>query len=137
MASIIFNSLMPDLFNGDVQFDADTFYMMLTTSAYTPDKAHNRRDDITNEVVGAGYAAGGKAVTFVATPGVNVYDQVMNDVSWAAATITARYAVIYKRRGGAASADELVACIDFGADKSSVADTFLVKATSPLRMSNP
>lgn len=37
-------------------------------------------------------------------------------VSWTSSTITARKAVYYKSRGGASSADELVAVVDFGSD---------------------
>lgn len=41
---------------------SDTFKMMLVTSSYTFSKAHAKRSDITNEVVGTGYAAGGLVV---------------------------------------------------------------------------
>jgi hypothetical protein len=50
-------------------------------------------------------------------------------VNWASSTITARAAVIYKSRGGASSADELVCYVDFGADVSSSAATFSLGAS--------
>jgi len=56
--------------------------------------------------------------------------------SWTTATITARAGVIYKSRGGLASADELVAYVDFGTDVTSTAGTFSVTISSPLRFQN-
>jgi hypothetical protein len=50
--------------------------------------------------------------------------------SWATSTITARKAVIYKSRGGASSADELVCVIDFGSDVVSTAGTFTLTAST-------
>ena len=84
---------------------------------------------MTNEVSGTGYSAGGsalanKAVTADNTDNEGVFDA--DDLSWAAATITARGAVLYKSRGGAASADELIAYIDFGSDIVSTGGTFLI-----------
>ena len=106
----------------NLDFSGNTFKVMLTTSAYTPDQdAHDYRDDVTNEVSGAGYTAGGAA----ATVSLGAYDAsgnltpiVVTDVTWAAATITARTAVLYKSRGGASSADELVGYITFSGDVS-------------------
>ena len=140
MASVIYGSAWNDLCKGNIDYDTDTFYVLLTTSTYTEvADTHDRRDDVTNEVVGAGYVAGGASVTVT----VNAYDTVNNreDVtlggaSWAASTITARKAVYYKRGGGLASADQLIACIDFGSDVISNAGTFTLNA-STLRISNP
>lgn len=138
MASMIFNSALYDVFTGAIDADTDTFKVLLVTSAYTPNKdTHTKRSDVTNEVVGTGYVAGGAAAT------VTVNNDTANDridtslgaASWPAATITARGAVYYKSRGGAASADELVAYIDFGADIVSTAGTFALTA-STLRIQN-
>ncbi len=138
MASLIYGSLARDIVIGSVDFDTDTFYAMLVTASYTPDQdTHNRRDDITNEVVGTGYTAGGQPTTAT----VAAYDATNNDVEisfsqvvWSAATITARAAVIYKRRGGASSADELVAYVDFGANINSTADDFTATFSTPLKL---
>ena len=51
-------------------------------------------------------------------------------VSWASSTITARGMVIYKSRGGASSADELVGYLDFGSNISSAGGTFSVAAST-------
>ena len=47
-----------------------------------------------------------------------------DDISWSASTITARGAVLYKARGGASSADEIIAYLDFVTDKQSNGGNF-------------
>jgi len=133
MASLIYNSAVDDMARGAIDFDTDTFKVLLVTSSYSPNKdTHDRRDDITNEVTGTGYTAGG------VTSACTVTKDTANDkvtlqfasASWASSTITARGAVIYKSRGGASSADELIAYNDFGADVSTTAGTFTVAAST-------
>ncbi len=125
--------------NGTVDLNTDTFKIMLTTSTYTPNQdTHNFRDDVTNEVGASGtYAAGGGAVTLTTSydTATNEVRVNMSDVSFTSATITARTAVLYKSRGGAASADELVMYISFGGAVSSTAGTFSLTA-STLRQQN-
>jgi hypothetical protein len=132
MASLLYNSAVDDMARGAIDFDTDTFKVMLVTSSYTPDKdTHDKRNDVTNEVSGTGYTAGG------VTSACTVTKDTANDrvtlsfaaVSWASSTITARGAVIYKSRGGASSADELVAYNDFGSDVASASGTFTVGAS--------
>lgn len=134
MASMIFNSALRDEAIGSIDFDTDTFKVMLVTSAYTPNKdTHTKRSDVTNEVSGTGYTAGGaaSAVSVAAVDTVN--DRVVitfGAVSWTTATITARGAVYYKSHGGASSADELIAYDDFGSDIVSTAGTFSLAAST-------
>ena len=127
MASLVYNSCIDDMARGAIDFDTDTFKVMLVTSTYTPNKdTHDKRDDVTNEVSGTGYTAGGVASACTVTKDT-ANDKVTLSfaaVSWATATITARGAVYYKSRGGASSADELVAYVDFGGDVSSTGATF-------------
>lgn len=133
MASLIYNSCIDDLVRNNIDFDTNTFKAMLVTSDYTPNKdTHDRRDDVTNEITGTGYTAGG------ATSAVTVTKDTANDkvtiqfaaVSWGSSTLTARGCVYYKSRGGASSADELVAYNDFGSDVSTVGGTFSVAAST-------
>jgi hypothetical protein len=133
MASLIYNSAIDDIVRGAIDADTDTFKALLVTSSYTPNKdTHDKRDDVTNEVTGTGYTAGG------VTTACTVTKDTANDrvtlqfaaVSWATSTITARALVIYKSRGGASSADNLVAYNDFGSDVSSTAGTFSVAAST-------
>src|SRR6478609_8450061 len=44
----IYANLESDLKAGFVDFQNDTFKVLLTTSSYFPDKAHSRRDDVTD-----------------------------------------------------------------------------------------
>jgi hypothetical protein len=139
MASLVYNSAIRDAVTGAIDFDTDTFKMLLVTSTYTAVKSHDKRDDITNEVSGTGYTAGGNACSV----SVAAVDNTNNDVeisftvtSWTSATITARAGVIYKSRGGASSADELVGYVDFGSDVSSTNGTFAVTVSSPLKFQN-
>jgi hypothetical protein len=127
MASLIYNSAVDDMARGAIDFDTDTFKVMLVTSSYTPNKDTDlKRSAVTNEVSGTGYTAGG------VTSACTVTKDTANDrvtlsfaaVNWATSTITARAAVIFKSRGGASSADELVCYVDFGGDVSSSSATF-------------
>ena len=136
MADIVYNSFCYDLSYNTIKIPTDVFYMMLVTSAYVPSRSHSKRSDITNEASGSGYIAGGKQVTML----LQAIDNTNNDVeihfdtvTWTGSSITARGAVIYKRRGGAASADELVQYIDFGADKISSSGNFIVEMVNPLK----
>jgi hypothetical protein len=50
-----------------------------------------------------------------------------SNVSWTTATITARYAVLYDSTPASDATRPLIALIDFGADQTSTAGTFLVQ----------
>ena len=139
MASLVYNSCIRDAVVGNIDFDTDTFKMLLVTSTYTASKSHDKRDDITNEVTGTGYTTGGNAcsVSVAATDNTNNDVEISFTVtSWTSATITARAGVIYKSRGGASSADELVGYVDFGSDVSSTNGTFAVTVSTPLKFQN-
>lgn len=139
MSSMIFNRMIELWARGNIDFDTDTFKRSLHTSAYTPNKdTHDFFDDVTNEVTGTGYTAGGATTT------VSLSLDLTNDrlditfatTTWPSSTITARQSVVRKARGGAASADELIYCNDFGSDIVSSAGTFTANADI-VRASNP
>lgn len=139
MASLMYNRALELLLRGSIDFDTDTFKVMLTTSTYTEDKdAHDFRNDVTNEVSGTGYTAGGNTATVSVTLDTanDRVDVSLGGTTWPSSTITARKAVYYKSRGGASTADELVAVNDFGSDVATTAGTFTLNA-STLRFSNP
>jgi hypothetical protein len=133
MASYQYTSYFNDVFKGNIDMDTDTFKVMLVTSSYTPSRNHTKRSDITNEVSGTGYTAGGNTAT-VTVSAVdttnNRQDCVLGGTTWSTSTITARYAVYYKSRGGASSADELVGINDFGADVITTAGTFTLNSST-------
>ena len=129
MADIIYNSFKAKIMDGSIDLDTDTIKVALVTSTYTPDQdVHDFFDDVTNEVTGTGYTAGGaslasKAVTVDTTDNEGVFDAA--DVTWATSTITARGAVIYKSTG-TASTSALICYLDFTTDKTSSAGDFTI-----------
>ena len=141
MASLLYDSCLEDEKRGAIDYDTDTFKGMLVTAGYTPNKAsHTKRSDVTNEVSGIGYTAGGAVLTPTITKDTvnHRLDISFSNPSWASATIASAVGlVIYKSRGGAASADELVAFVEFsnGATSSTNA-TFSVTFTAPYRTQN-
>jgi hypothetical protein len=133
MASFVYNSALENAAKGLIDFDTDTFKMMLVTSSYSANKdTHEYRDDVTNEVAnGNGYTTGG-ATTACTVAKDNATDRItvtFAATSWTTSTITAAAAVVYKSRGGASSADELVFYNDFGGNVSSSNATFSVGST--------
>ena len=133
MPSFAYLSWETDLGHGNLDSDSDTYYVQLLTSSYVPNQiSHSKRSDLSGESSGSGYAAGGQScpLTLVPDSANKRVDYVFGAVSWPAATVTARYAAYYKRRGGLANADELVALADFGADFSTAAATFYLSSTT-------
>lgn len=138
MASLVYDSYWGDLNGNNINPGTDTFKAMLVTSTYVANKGtHAKRSDVTNEVTGTGYSAGGTActVSVVATDTTNHRaDITLGAVSWSSSTITARGLVVYKSTG-TASTDNLVAYIDFGSDVTSTGGTFSV-SSSTVRVQN-
>ena len=138
MTSLIYTSAVDDSARGAIDFDTDTFKVLLVTSSYTASKStHAKRSDITGEVTGTGYTAGGATSACTVTKDTSNSKVTLGfaAVSWPTSTITAAGGVIYKSRGGASSADELVGYIDFGGNISSVGGTFTV-GTSTITLQN-
>jgi hypothetical protein len=116
------NAFKTGLANGGYNFSTDSFKIALYTGSATlgPDTAVYVS---TNEVVAAGYTAGGIALPVSVTPisADNVTYISFSNVTWSGA-ITARGALIYKSGG----ANPTVCVLDFGSDKTSTA-TFTVQ----------
>jgi hypothetical protein len=130
MASLIFNKFLDYLADNDIS--DDTFKVALVTSSYTPDKdTHEHFDDVTNEVSGTGYTAGGNTVTGTLTLST-ANDRLTLEfasTSWTSATITARGAVYYSSTG-TASTSTLIAFNDFGSDVAVTAGTLALAAST-------
>lgn len=110
-----------------INLTSDTIKVMLCTSAYTVDQDnHQFKSDLTNEVSGTGYTAGGATLgsptlTYTGTTNVLAFDGA--DVSWAASTLTARYAIVYDSTPGTDATRPLLMYVDFGADVSTTSGT--------------
>jgi hypothetical protein len=103
--------------------------VLMTTDTFTPNfDTMDFRADVTNEVSGTGYTAGGADLVgtdITLTSGVLKYDA--TDLAWAASTITnAESAVGYMDTGNSAT-DQLVWCSDFGAPASTTNGTFTIQ----------
>lgn len=132
MASGIYHAFFERLGRGAGDLQSLTVKCFLVTSSYTFDPDHDFFNDITNEVSGTGYTAGGATVTVTVTDddANNRVDIVLGQAQWLASTITARGAGYYVDTGGAASTDWLIAFIDFGTDQTSTAGTFTLNAST-------
>lgn len=138
MATIIYDSFFYDNSTGAIDSDTDAFKVMALGAAYTESKAHSKRSDLTNEVTGTGYTAGGNTVTVTATKDTvnHRLDLSLGGTTWPSSTISgAQKFAYYKSRGGASTADELVAVIDNGSAVSTTAGTLTLTA-STLRIQN-
>jgi hypothetical protein len=130
VTAFLYGSVPAKLANKEIDWDTDTVKVALCTSTYTPAQdTHDYFNDITNEVTGTGYTAGGatlasKTVTYTAGTNTTTFDAA--DVSWTSSTITARYAIIYVDTAGASSTDPLIGYVDFGENVSSSSGTFSI-----------
>ena len=115
-------SFKVEVLNGVHNFSADTFKLALYTDSATIG-ADTLIYTTNNEVVGAGYTAGGNTLT-VSTPvssGTTAYVS-FDNTSWASSTITARGALIYN----SSQSNKAVAVLDFGADKTTSNSVFTI-----------
>jgi hypothetical protein len=135
MASLFYNNYFEELGKGNIDFDGNTFKLMLVTTAYTPNRdSHAFRSDVTGEVAAAGgYAAGGNTVDNVTVTQDNTNDRAVVDFdnetfsNLSGANINA--AVLYKSTGNAAT-DILVAYIEFTEGAQTVNDGSLTVTPS-------
>lgn len=115
----------------NVQWLTDTIKMSLHTSTYAPNQdTDSYFNNATNELSTAGgYTAGGatlasKTLTYDGPTNTTRFKAA--DVTWATATFTARYAVIYKSTG-TSTTSKLMGYVNFGADQSPSGVDFTVK----------
>lgn len=138
-------SYVPNAFKGRLMGDtatigtainlaSDTVKLMLLTSSHTPNEdSDNFISGVSaNEVAASGtYSAGGVALTKSSstdnTDNEGVFDA--TDVSITAATISARYAAIYKDTGTPATSP-IICVIDFGSTITSTGGTFTIPFNS-------
>lgn len=119
-------SFKQEILQGVHDFTASTgnsFKLALYTSSATLD-ASTTAYSVTNEASGSGYSAGGAALTNVTptTSGTTAFTD-FDDLTFSAATITARGALIYN---DTAAGDPAVVVLDFGSDKTSTSGDFTI-----------
>jgi hypothetical protein len=115
MASLIYDAALYAMATGQLDFVAGSFKAMLVGAGYKPDKAvHSRRSDVTGEISGKGYAAGGADVDVSASQVGDATEISLGGTVWGPARFGALGAVYYRARGQDPTDDELVAFVDFG-----------------------
>lgn len=109
---------------------ADTMYGALVLATYTPNQdTHTMWSDVVaNEVAnGGGYTTNGILLTTkTCTEAAKVLTFKADNLTWAASTITARYAVIYDRTPATDATRPLLCWVDFGANVTSTNGNFTV-----------
>jgi len=121
ITTAICNSYKQEILEG-VHASGDTYKIALFTDAATLG-ASTTAYAATNEVEGAGYAAGGIALTgFTAGLSGTTGYVTFADASWSNATITARGCLIYN----SSKTNKAVAAFDFGGNITSTSGTFTV-----------
>ena len=126
----VFNPAKKKLMEGVFNMTTDTMKVALCTSSFAPNiDTMDFFDDVTNEVVSAGYTAGGatlgtKTITLDTANDLAYFDAA--DTSWSGVTFTYRYLVLYKSTGSAATSP-LLGYIDFGVDRSNSGDTAYIQ----------
>ncbi len=127
MYSFIYNAGKLALLKGEVQPLADTLRAALVTEDYVADKdAHAFFADVSHEVSGTGYTAGGKALTGLSLSQDNANDRaavLAANVVWPVGAFTARAAVLYKDTGNPATSP-LLAYMNFGGDHTVSGEDF-------------
>lgn len=119
--------------NGAVNWSSggDTIKVALTTVTYDPVAGidtHDFFNDVTNEVTGTGYTAGGATLGTLGSSYDTASDQARftaANTTWTTSTITARNAIVYKSTG-TATTSPLINYVAFGADVSTTAGTFQI-----------
>lgn len=97
----VFNIAKTKLANGTFDLDTQTFKMALLTDAqamaatFAGASTDCRYSDLTAEVVGSGYTAGGKTLTATWNRSAGTVTFDCDDQAWTSATFDAQYAVIY------------------------------------------
>ena len=138
MASSNFRNFARNLALGRHVFGTDTAKVLLVSSI--PSEANLdawiSRADVTNEITGTGYTAGGiaQAYTLDALDTTNnrqsiTFTNITN--GWTSATFSAVGAIIFKN-SGTASTDYLIDFIDFGGTVSCSSGSFSVTYSTPL-----
>lgn len=138
MASANFRNLADHLAKAAINFSTGSFKCLLVSAVPSETNLDSwvNRSDVTTEVTGTGYTAGGVAVT--ATVGTldttnNRQSVTFGNLSpgWTSATISAVGAIIYLSTG-TSTTDKLVQFVDFGGTVASTNGNYSVTFSTPL-----
>src|SRR6478752_1094136 len=107
------------IMNKEVDFDNDTFKYMLLSASYTPAYAsHRYKSDLSNEVSGTGYTAGGVTVSLTSITYDSGTDQLailFANPTWTSASFSSpTYGVLYDSTPGSDATRPIILIHDFG-----------------------
>lgn len=137
MASFNFTNLARHVANGLVKFDgSQNFKVLLVSSIPTTTETTGNQDtwvnrsDVTNEITGTGYSAGGIAQGFTLNaltlaPGKQTITWTNITNGWTTATFSAVGAIIYLN-SGLNTTDKLLHFVDFGGTVSCTSGNFSI-----------
>ena len=123
MASVIYNKFKQGVMQASYNLGNFPVFVALLNNSYSPDIDADKYVGQfigTYEVSGAGYTAGGHALSSPIVTQDDTDDEGVFDANnWVieASTVTARFAVLYGSSGLGADSDPLICCFDFGSDK--------------------
>lgn len=127
---VIYGKFLTSLYQAKVNFTSDPMYCMLCSNGYTPNQdTHQFLSDISHEVVGSGYFAGGQAVTGIdATYTGSTKKLVVSagNLNWPSVTFSAAYAVLYMKSPQTATLQPLIGYVDFGGTQSPANQAFYI-----------
>ena len=116
-------SFRQETLQGEQDLLSDTLYIALYT-ALSDIGPNTTVYSTADEIVGAGYTAGGRQlqnVSIETAPNGTIYVS-FDNVSWSNASFTTRGALIYNQTRG----NKSIAVLNFGADKTCVNQTFTI-----------
>lgn len=132
MVDILYNSFLLKAYDSSTKINlaGDTIKVSLHTSSYVPDRdTHDFFDDVTNEVTGTAYTAGGVALATKTWTQDNAGDKAVfdaDDASWPASTISAIRRAVIRKDTGTASTSPVIGAYDFGADQATSGSEFRI-----------
>lgn len=124
-----YSQFFTSAFNKEIDIDSDTFVLMLLDDTYTPNlDTHRYKSDLTGEITGTGYTAGGVAVSPLTVSYNSAAKKLSFDganASWDEVTFdNVRYAALVDMTPGTDATRPLVGLVDFGADQVRAAAPF-------------
>ena len=138
MASTNFTNLTRKLATAAVNFSSVSLKVLLVSSVPSESNLDTwvNRSDVTNEITGTGYTAGGIAQAYTldaldTTLNRQTITLTNNATAWTSASFSAVGSIVYVNTGSAAT-DTLIGFVDFGGTQTVSSGTFGLTYTDPL-----
>lgn len=121
---------LTSLVSGEINFVGASVKALLCSTTYVPNQdTHRYLTDITGEVSGAGYTAGGVLLTSKSAPytaGTNTQTLTAANPTWATVSITQIRFVVFYMATGTAATSALISYMDFATNYAPSSQAFTV-----------